>query len=98
MSPITFFFFPLLLLFNAEDLPTLRVSNLSDDTKDRDVQELFRSFGAVQRVFLAKNKNTGDSKGYAYVSFYNRSEAEKALKHLNGYGYDNLILQVDWAV
>jgi len=83
---------------DKEDFPTLRVSNLSDDTKERDVQELFRSFGPVHRVFLAKNKNTGDSRGYAYVSFYNRPDAEQALKHLNGYGYDNLILQVEWSV
>jgi translation initiation factor 3 subunit G len=79
------------------ELPTLRVTNISEDTKDTDLRILFERFGAIQRIHLAKDKNTKLSKGYAFISFYNEKEAEKALKQLNGHGYDNLILQVDWA-
>ena len=74
------------------------MSNLSEDTQEVDVQDLFRVFGPVHRVHLAKNKYTQMSKGFAYVSFYNRPDAEKALEKLNGHGYDNLILRVEWSM
>lgn len=51
--------------------------------------------------FKKKLKKTQKKKsfpGYAYVSFYHRSEAQNALNQLNGYGYDNLILSVEWSV
>jgi len=80
-----------------KDFASLRVSNLSEETHDTDLRELFRRFGPVHRIFLAKDKNTNVSKGYAYVSYYNVQDAENAIKHLNGYGYDNLILQVEWS-
>jgi len=76
---------------------SLRVTNLSDDAKDGDLQELFGQFGRLQRVFLSKDMETGRSKGFAFVTYYNKEDGEKAIKKLNGHGYDNLILQVSWA-
>jgi len=80
-----------------KDFASLRVSNLSEETRDTDLRELFRRFGPIHRIYLAKDKNTNVSKGYAYVSYYNLPDAENAIKHLNGFGYDNLILQVEWS-
>jgi len=75
---------------------TLRVSNLSEEARDSDVSELFRPFGPVSRIYLAKDK-VGKSKGFAFVTFIHREHAEKALQKLNGFGYDYLILHVEWA-
>lgn len=61
------------------------------------MNELFRPFGHITRVFILKDKNTGHSKGSAFVSFSTKEEAQKAIKVLNGYGYDNLILKVEWS-
>lgn len=80
-----------------DDSCTLRVTNLSPDTKDADVQELFRQFGALGRVYLAKDRVTGQSRGFAFVSYHSREDAKRALERLNGYGYDHLILRVEWA-
>lgn len=46
----------------ADDNATIRVTNLSEDTRETDLQELFRPFGAISRIYLAKDKNTGQSK------------------------------------
>ena len=35
--------------------------------------------------------------GFAYVSFVHRDEAARAMAAIDGYGYDNLILHVEWA-
>ncbi|KAJ1973902.1 translation initiation factor eIF3 subunit g [Dimargaris cristalligena] len=80
-----------------DDLPTLRITNLSEDTQESDLQTLCRHFGSVSRVFLAKDRETQICRGYAFVSYYDKEDAVKALAGLNGYGYDNLILHADWA-
>ena len=76
---------------------TLRVTNLSEDTGEQDIRDLFIRFGNLQRVYLARNKATGQSRGFAFVSYYNRKDAELALEKLQGYGYDNLILRLEFA-
>jgi len=76
---------------------TLRVTNLSEDTSEGDLRELFSPFGNVQRIFLAKDKTTNVSRGFAFVNFLKRDDAQNAIDKLDGYGYDNLILHVEWA-
>lgn len=80
-----------------ENPNTLRVTNLSEDTKESDLVELFKNFGRTTRVFLSRNKETLVSRGFAYVSFEDRGDATRALQALNGFGYDHLILKVEWA-
>eukprot|EP00397_Hematodinium_sp_SG-2012_P036746 GEMP01039711.1.p1 GENE.GEMP01039711.1~~GEMP01039711.1.p1 ORF type:complete len:309 (-),score=78.64 GEMP01039711.1:993-1880(-) len=87
-------------LDQAREEVTLRVTNLSEDVRDGDLQALFSQFGHLQRVFLARYRDgdkEGQSKGFAFVTFNNRKDAETAMKRLHGHGYDNLILQVNWA-
>jgi translation initiation factor 3 subunit G len=83
--------------FDDRDNATLRVSNISEDTTEADLQELFAPFGRLARVFLAKDRETGQSRGFAFVSFVQRREGQIAMDKLNGYGYDHLILKIEWA-
>ena len=76
---------------------SVRVSNLSEDTREQDLQELFRPFGPVTRIYVAFNRETGESRGFAFVNFVNKDDAQRAINKLDGYGYDNLILRVEWA-
>eukprot|EP00274_Cyanoptyche_gloeocystis_P004555 CAMPEP_0196653162 /NCGR_PEP_ID=MMETSP1086-20130531/2766_1 /TAXON_ID=77921 /ORGANISM="Cyanoptyche gloeocystis , Strain SAG4.97" /LENGTH=304 /DNA_ID=CAMNT_0041984219 /DNA_START=87 /DNA_END=1001 /DNA_ORIENTATION=- len=80
-----------------DEVATIRVTNLSEDTKEPDLQELFYRFGQIQRIFLAKDKQTGLSKGFAFINFVRREDAARAIEKLSGYGYDHLILHVEWA-
>ena len=76
---------------------SVRVTNLSEDTREPDLHELFRTFGPVSRVYVAIDQKTGVSRGFGFVNFVNKEDAERAINKLNGYGYDNLILRVEWA-
>jgi len=81
-----------------DELPTVRVSNLSEYANEGDLQELFKPFGPIQRVFIAKDKVNGTSRGFGFVTFYHREDAKKAIGKLDGYGYDHLILHLEWAL
>jgi len=81
----------------TDEAATLRVTNLSEDATEGDIQELFRPFGPIARVYLAKDKVTNQSKGFAFVSYVKREDAARAVLNLNGFGYDHLILSVEWA-
>ncbi|XP_012288607.1 eukaryotic translation initiation factor 3 subunit G [Orussus abietinus] len=80
-----------------DDTTAIRISNLSESTSDADLDELVKPFGSVLKFYLAKDKQTNLCKGFAYVHFKSRSEAARAIAGLNGYGYDHLILNVDWS-
>ncbi|KAJ0266303.1 RNA recognition motif domain-containing protein [Hirschfeldia incana] len=79
------------------DENSVRVTNLSEDTCQEDLMELFHPFGAVTRAYVARDKNTSMSRGFGFVNFVSREDAQRAINMLNGYGYDNLILRVEWA-
>ncbi|KAH6818437.1 hypothetical protein C2S51_002040 [Perilla frutescens var. frutescens] len=79
---------------------SIRVMNLSEDTREPDLLELFRPFGQDShfiRVYVPVDEKTGASRGVGFVSFVNREDGERAIDKLNGSTYDNLILRVEWA-
>lgn len=75
----------------------LRITNLSPETTDDDLLALTRPFGRTIRSYLSKDRYTNLCRGFAFVNFMMRTEAEDCLRGLDGYGYDNLILKVEWA-
>lgn len=81
----------------TDDLNTIRVTNISENTTEADLQDLFKPFGRISRVYLAKDKETLISRGFAFVSFVNKEDAAKAMEKLQGFGYDHLILKLEWA-
>ena len=83
---------------HRNDENSVRVSNLSEDTREPDLLELFQVFGGVSRVHVVVDQRTKESRGFGFVNFVNREDAQRAINKLNGYGYDNLILRVEWAI
>ena len=51
------------------DENSVRVTNLSEDTREDDVRDLFTPFGPVSRVYVAYDRETGESRGFAFVNF-----------------------------
>ncbi|MDI6694827.1 MAG: RNA-binding protein [Anaerolineales bacterium] len=62
----------------------LYVGNLSYSTTEDDLRSLFGQAGTVVSVSLIKDRDTGRSKGFAFVEMGSQSEAEQAIKQLNG--------------
>jgi len=81
----------------GRDEYTIRVTNLPEEATENDLMELFKPFGKVNRVFLAKDKNTQQSRGFAFINFQNKEDAQRAIYGVNDYGYAHLILKVEWA-
>ena len=82
---------------SRDDLPTLRVTNISEDTQENDLRELFGAFGRVARVYVGRDRETGAGKGFAFVSFEEKAVAQRAMEKMHGRGYDNLILNIQWS-
>ena len=81
----------------GDDLPTIRVSNLSDDVQEHELDDLFSRHGPVCRVRLLFDKQTGIFKNIAFISFYDRDRAEIAMQKLSGVGLHHLIMHLEWA-
>ncbi|XP_017144393.1 eukaryotic translation initiation factor 3 subunit G-2 [Drosophila miranda] len=75
----------------------VRISNLSESMTEADLEELVKKIGPHTKLYLAREKNTGLCKGFAYVHFKFRQDAAAAIEILNGHGYDHLILCVEWS-
>ncbi|KAI1813720.1 eukaryotic translation initiation factor 3 subunit-like protein [Poronia punctata] len=80
-----------------DDLATLRVTNVSEMAEEGELRDMFERFGRVTRVFLAKDRDTGMAKGFAFISFADRTDAVKACAKMDGYGFKHLILRVEFA-
>jgi len=62
----------------------LYVGNLSYSTTEDDLRSLFAEAGTIESVALIKDRNTGRSKGFAFVEMSSQAEAEKAISMFNG--------------
>ncbi|KAI4108743.1 MAG: hypothetical protein L6R37_000907 [Teloschistes peruensis] len=60
------------------------LSQVSEFAEENDLREIFESFGRVTRVFLAKDRETQRAKGFAFISFADRSDAARACEKIDG--------------
>ncbi len=75
----------------------LYVGNLSYETSEDDLRTLFSEAGAVASVALIKDRDTGRSKGFAFVEMTTQSDAQKAISTYNGYKLKDRDLTVNMA-
>jgi RNA recognition motif-containing protein len=60
------------------------VGNLSYATTEDELRTLFAQAGTVKTVTLIKDRDTGRSKGFAFIEFETQVEAQKAISMFNG--------------
>ena len=61
----------------------LYVGNLTYETTDNDLQNLFAPFGTVQSAQVIMDRDTGRSKGFGFVEMNSGDEAQAAINALN---------------
>lgn len=75
----------------------LYVGNLSYSSTEDDLRNLFAQAGSVQSVALIKDRDTGRSKGFAFVEMSTSDEAQKAIEQFHGQDYQGRPLTVNVA-
>ena len=78
-------------------MKNLFVGNLSFQTRESDLSELFKTFGQVGRVHLVMDRETGRARGFAFVEMPNDEEAAKAIAGLDGKEFGGRNLKVNEA-
>ena len=71
------------------------VGNLPYSATEEDVSGLFASYGPVERVKIITDRETGRSKGFAFVTLGDQSQLNAAIEALNGFDYQGRALRVN---
>ena len=75
----------------------LYVGNLAFRTTSQDLQELFAQAGTVESASVIEDRNTGQSKGFAFIEMSTEEEAAAAIEQFNGKEYGGRNLTVNEA-
>ena len=73
------------------------VGNLDSNATEEAVRSLFERYGRVNSARIMTDRDTGRSRGFAFVEMENESEADQAITALNGYSLDGRTLNVNEA-
>ena len=63
------------------------MGSISWDANEDDLRKLFSTYGELKEVHIAKDRETGKSRGFAFIKFSNLKEGQKAVKELNGFDF-----------
>jgi cold-inducible RNA-binding protein len=78
-------------------MKNIYVGNLDYATTEQDLRGLFEPYGPVENATVAKDKFSGQSRGFGFVEMTNDADAEKAISELNGRQLGNRNLTVNEA-
>ncbi|KAB5260233.1 RNA-binding protein [Bacteroides stercoris] len=73
------------------------ISGLSYGINNADLTNLFAEFGEVSSAKVILDRETGRSRGFAFVEMNNDTEGQKAIDELNGVEYDSKVISVSVA-
>jgi hypothetical protein len=71
------------------------VGNLPYTATEEDVTGLFAAYGPVERVKIITDRETGRSKGFAFVTLGDQSQLNASIEALNGFDYQGRELRVN---
>jgi cold-inducible RNA-binding protein len=73
------------------------VSNIAFNATNDDLRQLFESYGAVDKVSIITDRDTGQSRGFGFVEMPDSTAAKAAMQGLNGKEFDGRALTVNEA-
>ena len=71
------------------------VGNLPYTATEEDVTDLFAAYGPVERVKIITDRETGRSKGFAFVTLGDQSQLNASIEALNGHDFQGRALRVN---
>ena len=75
----------------------LYVGNLAKSTTEDELKKLFAQAGSVAAVDVVKDRDSGESKGFAFITMGEQTEADKAISMFNAYSLADRELKVNVA-
>ena len=75
----------------------LFVGSISWDTTDEGLKEFFSQVGTVEEAVIIRDRVSGRSKGFGFVTMSTEEEAQKAIEELDGKELDGRPIKVDVA-
>jgi RNA recognition motif-containing protein len=78
-------------------LKRIYVGNLPYQADEQSLQTAFAEYGAVSNVSIIRDRETGNSRGFAFVEMDNDDEADAAIEGLNGQAFEGRTLTVNVA-
>ncbi|HEY1272624.1 MAG TPA: RNA-binding protein [Terriglobales bacterium] len=78
-------------------MKNLYVGNLPHSTTEAELRALFQAHGAVEKVSMVTDRETGRSRGFAFVEMTSADEADKAVLALNGTDLGGRTLKINEA-
>lgn len=82
---------------NVDGMVSLKVDNLSFRITPDDIKPIFEKYGEVGDIYIPRDRYTKESRGFAFVRFYDKRDAEEAMERLDGYVMDNREMRVQLA-
>jgi len=79
---------------DVERMTSLRVGNLPFSASAEDMTPLFEKFGEIGDIYFPLERGTGRSRGFAFVRYFDKRDAEDAMDSLNGRTYDGRDLRI----
>merc|ERR1712241_1239041 len=82
---------------NVDGMVSLKIDNLSYRTDTETLRRKFGKYGEIGDVYIPKDRRNGESRGFAFVRYLDKRDAEDAIDGLNGMDLDGRELRVDYA-
>ena len=73
------------------------VGNLSFGATEDAVRSMFEAYGAIDRVSIVTDRDTGQARGFGFVEMTNNAEGDRAIAELNGRELDGRAMNVNEA-
>ena len=80
-----------------EGMVSLKVDNLTYRTTTDDLKRLFEKYGDIGDVYIPRDRYNRESRGFAFVRFYDRRDSEDAMDNLDGSILDGREIRVSQA-
>ena len=76
---------------------SIYVGNLAYEIEKEDLSEVFNDYGTVERVYVPKDRETGQARGFAFVELKSEANEDKAIQTLDGAEWMGRDIKVDKA-